>query len=210
LIASPNSVPMGSPANLTWKISSGASCAATGGVNGDGWTGIFTLSGSQTVTYAAPNSITYGLSCTAGSQTAQASAVVTYTALPVAVSVNASPNSFTAGQSITITWQSTNATSCTGSGGGASDGWPGAKATTGSQMIIEPYAPAGSSLSLEFTVACTSNISSLSNSASVTVVENAAPSKGGGGGGGLDAVALVSLFLLLLTRFQLEIAPTKG
>ena len=180
--ANPTSVPMGSPAKLTWKISPGASCTAAGGVSGDGWTGTFSSSGSQTVTYAAPTSITYALTCTAGSQTAQASAVVTYTALPVSVSVNASPTSFTAGQSIIITWQSTNATSCTGSGGGSSDGWPGAKATNGSQTITEPYAPAGSSLSLNFTVACTSNISSLSKSTSVTVVENAAPSKGGGGG----------------------------
>jgi probable HAF family extracellular repeat protein len=202
--ASPTSVPMGSPAKLTWKISSGASCTATGGVNGDGWTGTFSSSGSQTVTYAAPTSITYGLTCTAGSQTAQASAVVIYTALPVSVSVSASPTSFTAGRSITITWQSTNATSCAGNGGGSSDGWPGAKATSGSQTITEPYAPAGSTLSLKFTVACTSSISSLSNSASVTVVENAVPSKGGGGG--LDAITLISLFLLLLTRFRLEIA----
>jgi len=144
--------------------------------------GTFSSSGSQTVTYAAPTSITYGLTCTAGSQTAQASAVVIYTALPVSVSVSASPTSFTAGRSITITWQSTNATSCAGNGGGSSDGWPGAKATSGSQTITEPYAPAGSTLSLKFTVACTSSISSLSNSASVTVVENAVPSKGGGGG----------------------------
>jgi hypothetical protein len=167
LTASPTSVPMGSPAELTWKISSGTSCTATGGVNGDGWTGTFSSSGSQTVTNAAPTSITYGLACTAGSQTAQASAVVTFTALAVSVTVNATPTSFTAGQSITITWQSTNATNCTGSGGGGSDGWPGAKATSGSQMITEPYAPAGSSLSLKFVVACTSNISTLSNSASM-------------------------------------------
>jgi probable HAF family extracellular repeat protein len=205
LTANPTSVPMGSPAKLTWMISPGASCTATGGVNGDGWTGSFTSSGSRDVTYAAPTSITYGFTCTAGSQTAQASVVVTYTALPVSVSVNASPTSFTAGQSITITWQSTNATSCTGSGGGASDGWPGAKATSGSQTITEPYAPAGSSLSLSFTVACTSNISNLSKSASVAVVENAAPSKGGGGGA-FDALTLMSLFFLLVTRFRLEIA----
>jgi hypothetical protein len=205
LTASPTSVPMGSPAKLTWMISPGASCTATGGVNGDGWTGTFTSSGSQNVTYAAPTSITYGFTCAAGSQSAQASVAVTYTALPVSVTVNASPTTFTAGQSITITWKSTNATSCTGSGGGASDGWPGAKATSGSQTITEPYAPAGSSLSLNFSVACKSSISNLSKSASVTVVENAAPSKGGGGGGAFDALTLVSLFLLLAAHFRLEI-----
>ncbi|HEY2683013.1 MAG TPA: hypothetical protein VGI93_05855 [Steroidobacteraceae bacterium] len=204
LTASPTSVPMGSPSTLAWNISPGASCSATGGVNGDGWTGTFTSSGSQAVKYAAPTSITYGLSCTAGTQTAQASAVVTYAALPVSVSVNASPTSFTAGQSITITWQSNNATSCTGSGGGSSDGWPGAKATSGSQTITEPYAPAGSSLSLKFTLACTSNISSLSNSATVTVVENAVSSKGGGGR--FDAITLASLCLLLFARFRLELS----
>ena len=51
------------------------------------------------------------------------------TPVPTAT-ISASPTSIVSGQSSTLTWSSTNATSCT-----ASNGWSGAKATSGTQSV---------------------------------------------------------------------------
>src|SRR5688572_21283940 len=45
------------------------------------------------------------------------------------VTLNLSPTAITAGQTVTLTWSSTSATSCTASGG-----WTGTKNTSGSEM----------------------------------------------------------------------------
>jgi hypothetical protein len=49
------------------------------------------------------------------------------------VTISANPTSITSGGSSTLTWSSTNATSCTASGG--STGWSGTKATSGTQSF---------------------------------------------------------------------------
>jgi probable HAF family extracellular repeat protein len=76
LSASPATVTVGSSTLLTWTLSAGSTCAATGGNIGDGWSGSVTGSGSRAVTEAVAGAYTYGLSCTAGSQSGQASAAV--------------------------------------------------------------------------------------------------------------------------------------
>ena len=186
----------GVPVKLTWTVSPGASCMATGGSAADGWTGSVTLSGTRSVTEPTAGTYPYGLACTAGSQSqsSQTSVVVAWPV--VSVSLTASPPSFTAGQSATLKWSSANATSCTATGGGAGDTWPGTKATAGSATLTEPYAPATPSLTLTFTLKCTSSVSGLSASASAKAVENAVPAapaaKSGGG-------ALDPMYLLFLT-----------
>jgi hypothetical protein len=50
--------------------------AGGGGRSGDGWSGNVTGSGSRVVTETIAGAYTYGLSCTAGSQSAKASAAV--------------------------------------------------------------------------------------------------------------------------------------
>jgi hypothetical protein len=69
----------------------------------------------------------------------------------------ASPTSISAGQSSTLTWSSTNATSCTASGG-----WTGTKATAGSQVVT----PA---VTTTYTLTCTGSVGSVSQSLTVTV-----------------------------------------
>jgi hypothetical protein len=59
------------------------------------------------------------------------------------VTISANPTSITSGQSSTLTWSSTNATSCT-----ASNGWTGTKATSGS-ATVSPTANA------TYTLTCT-------------------------------------------------------
>jgi hypothetical protein len=77
---------------------------------------------------------------------------------PPTVSLSASPTSVAAGGSSTLTWSSTNATSCTASGG-----WSGDKATSGSQSV----SPAATTT---YTLGCTGPGGSAQASATVTVL----------------------------------------
>lgn len=120
-------VATGTPSNRVWKVDTKAN------VTGQNVT--LPLSGSPTVIY-------FGISAT-GSQGGVSGTfpqnrnliVNSYTltglttiATPApTVSLTANPTSVTAGASSTLTWSSTNATSCTASGG-----WSGTKATSGS------------------------------------------------------------------------------
>jgi poly(3-hydroxybutyrate) depolymerase/chitodextrinase len=73
------------------------------------------------------------------------------------VSLSAAPPAITSGSSSTLTWSSTNATSCTASGA-----WSGSKATAGSQSV----SPTTTST---YTLACTGSGGSANRSAAVTV-----------------------------------------
>ena len=74
------------------------------------------------------------------------------------VTFTASPTSITSGGSSTLTWSSTNTTSCTASGG-----WNGAKATSGSQST------GALTTTTTYTLTCTGAAGSASASATVTV-----------------------------------------
>jgi hypothetical protein len=194
LAASPTSQTTGLPSTLTWTLSPGSTCTASGGVGEDGWTGAITSGGSRTVTEAAGGTDNYGLDCTAGSQSAHITTTITFISPPVSVSVTASPSTYTSGQSTTITWSSKNASSCTASGGGTGDNWPGTKATSGSQAVTEIYVPAAP-LKLTFTLTCASAASGFSGTNAAQVTEN--PPAQSKGGGALDPLTLVVLFLFL-------------
>jgi probable HAF family extracellular repeat protein len=207
------------PVKLTWTVSPGASCTATGGSTADGWIGTVALSGTQSVTESTAGTYPYGLSCTAGSQSQanQTSVIVTWPV--VSVSLTALPASFTAGQSIALKWSATNATSCTATGGGAGDTWPGTLATSGSVTLTEPYAPATPSLTLTYTLKCTSSVSGLSATTSAKSVENAVvppaptPAAKSGGGGALDLLSLLVLTgvaaLIRLRPYPSKWCPTR-
>ncbi len=73
------------------------------------------------------------------------------------VSFSASPTSITSGQSSTLTWSGTNATSCTASGG-----WTGTKSLSGSEVV----SPASNTT---YTLTCTGAGGSISDSATISV-----------------------------------------
>ena len=75
------------------------------------------------------------------------------------LSFTATPGSITSGQSSTLSWSSTNATSCTASGG-----WTGAKSVSGSQ-VVSPSA------TTTYTLSCSGAGGSVTQSATVTVAE---------------------------------------
>ena len=186
----------GVPVTLTWGASVGASCTATGGSAADGWTGTVKASGTQSVTESTAGTYSYGLACTAGSQSksTQTTVVVSWPALTV--SLTASPTTITSGNSTTLTWTSVNAKTCLASGGGTDDGWAGTtQATSGSAAITEPVAVA-SPLTLTFTLTCDNSGTGQSTPASVKVLLDPPAQSGGGGGGG---GALNPLSLLILT-----------
>lgn len=119
---SPTSIILGSGATLTWSSTNATSCTASGA-----WSGSEATSGKLAVTPSAAGSDIYTLSCTGAGGTAKNSATLTVTAPPApTVTISAAPATITLGQSTTLTWSSTNATSCSATGA-----WSGSEATSG-------------------------------------------------------------------------------
>lgn len=116
------------------------------------------------------------------------------------VTLTSSASSVTNGESATLTWSSTNATSCSASGG-----WNGALATSGSQST------GALSENSTFTLTCTGGGGTAS--ASVQVNVTAAPATGSKkGGGALSPEALLALsgLALWVARRRLrEAAPPR-
>lgn len=79
------------------------------------------------------------------------------------VSISANPVSFTQGGSTTLSWTTTNATSCTASGD-----WSGSKAVPNGTQVVTP----ASSGIFNYTLTCTGLGGSTQNTANVTVVGN--------------------------------------
>jgi peptidoglycan/xylan/chitin deacetylase (PgdA/CDA1 family) len=129
--ASPLSVLAGSSTTLTWNSTNTVTCTATGG-----WTGAKSVSGSQTIAQTATT--TYILTCANASGTSTSVQVTVGIAVPLppppptppTLTFTVSPQVITQGSSATLSWSSTNATSCT-----ASQGWSGAKAVSGTQSV---------------------------------------------------------------------------
>jgi len=100
---------------------------------------------------------------------------------PAAPTVSLSSSSITVGSSTTLTWSSTNATSCTASGS-----WSGAEPTSGSETVTPSAAGTDS-----YTLTC-SNAAGTSSASTAVLTVTAAPSSGHGGGA-LDLETLAAL-----------------
>src|SRR5262245_12418648 len=158
LTAAPASISSGSASTLSWGSTDAASCTASGD-----WSGNRAVSGTES-TGVLTGSKSYSLTCTGPGGSASASAQVTVTALPPpppapTVSLLGDPLSVAGGGASTLSWTSTNATSCTASGG-----WSGDLGTSGSQ-------PTGTlDASTAFSLTCTGAGGSASASVTVTVL----------------------------------------
>jgi hypothetical protein len=171
-VATPSALTVGQSTQLSWSTSAATSCTASGGTGADGWNGAKPVSSSGTG--AGPlntaGTYVYTLICTgAGGTSAPASVGVTVTA-PVPASISnfaASPTSLTAGQSASLSWTSSAATSCTASGGTGSDGWSGLKGTSSTGTSTGPLTTVGT---VTYTLTCTgAGGTSAPRSTSVTV-----------------------------------------
>jgi hypothetical protein len=98
------------------------------------------------------------------------------------VTLSSSASQVSSGGTVTLTWSSTNATACTATGG-----WSGALTTFGTQ------ASSAITSSTTFTLGCTGDGGTTSQSVSVGVTP---PSPGGKGGGGSVDVWLIALLTL--------------
>ncbi len=127
LTALPLTVQVGASSLLTWTSTDADSCVASGG-----WSGAKALSGSQSVTVSATT--TYTLACVNEAGTTTKSVTVNATPVPPSptptVTLNASPLAVQVGSTSTLTWTSANASACV-----ASNGWAGAKALSGNEVV---------------------------------------------------------------------------
>lgn len=152
LTATPSSITNGQSSTLTWNSTNATNCTATGG-----WSGTKSTSGSGTVTPSA--TATYTLSCTGAGGSASQSVVINVSAAAATptLTLSASPTAITSGQSSTLSWNTTNVTSCVATGA-----WSGSKSVSGSSTV----APTTNST---YTLTCTGTGGSVSKSASITV-----------------------------------------
>ena len=158
LSASPSSIASGSSSTLSWSSTNASSCTASGQ-----WSGSKSMSGSQSMG-ALTKSATYTLACTGTGGSATQSATVTVTSPAPTVTLSASPSTVASGATSTLTWSSTNATSCAASGG-----WSGALATSGSQKT------AALTAATKYTLTCTGAGGTAAQSATVSVTAPATP-----------------------------------
>jgi probable HAF family extracellular repeat protein len=199
----------GSNLTINWTASNpAASCVSSGGEAGDGWSAGFTLpaSGSRALTEVTAGTVTLGLTCTVGSQTATAQTTAVATWPIVTAALSASAPSVAPHQAVTLNWSSSRpAKSCVASGGGTGDGWANTiLPTSGSKAVTEPTVPAaGQSTTLTFTVTCKPGVLHYAGTASVKVVQKGASasastvgqsSGSSSGGGAFDSLSLAFLF----------------
>jgi hypothetical protein len=217
---------VGHPVTLTWNSQQAATCTASGGNQGDGWSGAVPIgNGSVTVVETTTGSVTYTLTCQNGALSAVTHTSAVWQAAP-AVTLTSSTTQAVFGTPFTLTWAATdNANSCNESQDVANSGaaWGGTAANSGSASIVESSGAAHT-----YTMACQSQFGAVQ--ASVTVNFTAPATTGGGssgggsttggsttastsssshGGGGIDSEMLA--FLAALAAFRLlSISGTKS
>jgi phospholipase C len=102
LTAAPTTITIGNSATLTWSTTNATSVSIDNGI------GTVAASGSTTV--SPTTTTTYTLTATGAGGTVTATATVTVAELMPTAKLTAAPSSITAGQTSTLTWTTTNAT----------------------------------------------------------------------------------------------------
>jgi hypothetical protein len=188
---------------IGWSSTDALNCAETGGGPGSIWGAAGPNSfgdppaGTTISSINEPGTYTFGITCKSidpNQGTASAQAAVTVNAPSATLTVT--PTSVTIGGTLTLTWSSMGASSCTAMGGGANGSpWGGTLAPSGSTTQT-----ASVEGTFTYTLTCT-----LQAQAQATVTVSAASSagsgkSGGGGGGGGGTIGLLELALLAALR----------
>lgn len=154
--ASPATITTGGSSTLNWSSSNATSCTASGG-----WNGARTLTGTLSLSPGATT--VYTLTCTGNGGSTSTSATITVTpplSTPApTIKITASPVSVTKGASSTLTWSSTNATTCTTSGT-----WGNTSIATSGTKLVTP------TLTSSYTLACKGAGGQSSANTTVTVI----------------------------------------
>lgn len=180
--ANPASVASGATSSIKWSTANAASCKAV--ANSDpAWTGSLPTDGSFTTTaVTGPASVSYTLSCTgpasSGSQTGAGTAVL-MTAGPAtpppAFSQNftANPSSVPLNGTSVLTWATTNAVSCVGTGGNPADTWDGSTQPPNGTFTTQPFATAGV---YQYTLTCSGDSGTVAQTVNITAGSTGTPS----------------------------------
>jgi len=123
--AAPQSIAPGQSATLTWSSTHATACVAS-----NGWNGNLAVSGASTVAPTALGTTTYVITCTGVGGTASSSVSVNVVIPLPSMNMTVNPTQITVGQSSTVTWSSSYATSCTATGA-----WSGTMPTSGTQTV---------------------------------------------------------------------------
>jgi hypothetical protein len=163
LSASPTSITAPNSSILSWTTTGTPdSCSASGD-----WSGSKSVSGgTETKSFTTAGTYNYTLTChKSGLSDATSNASVTVSGQQPTVQLSANPTTGTSPLNSTITWSSTNATSCVKQGG-----WSGSAATSGSQAVVVASQTA-------YFMTCSNAYGSDTKSVTIT------PTSGSGGGG---------------------------
>ncbi|MHB1621580.1 MAG: DUF3443 family protein [Sulfuricella sp.] len=158
--ANPTALTVGESTTLTWSSSNATGCQASGA-----WSGAVALSGTTPlVTPPTAGTFTYTLTCNGAARSASSSASVVATDAPTpipSVSLSLAPASVPVGQPSTLTWSTTNATSCAASGA-----WVGSQVTSGSVAVTQRTAG-----TYTYSLTCTGAGNSASGSVTLGVTD---------------------------------------
>jgi hypothetical protein len=165
LTTTPSSVTSGQSSTLNWTVSNATSCTTSNDRSNPVWSGSITPANGNKSTGALTQTTTFTLNCSNANGSAQAQDIVSVTGSGVpTVTLTANPTTVTSGQSSTLNWTVSNATSCA-----ASNGWSGTKNPAGGTESSGPL-----SSNTTFTITCTNANGSAADSATVNV-NNAVP-----------------------------------
>ncbi len=160
LNAAPSIIAAGGSSTLTWSSSNATSCSGTG----------FSTSGatSGSVSVSPTTSTTYSMSCSGegGAGSAPVNTTVTIAPLPT-VTLTATPSTIAAGNSTTLDWVVSEASSCIASSD-EDPSWAGARSPTGGSLGVTPAETA------TYTLSCTDAFDQQVED-SVTVIVSAGP-----------------------------------
>ncbi len=191
LAATPADVAFNGSTTLDWSSSNASTCVASGA-----WNGSRATAGSQTIAALTQDSV-FTLRCDgAGGQASDSVTVTVQPAPPGAppppiLSFSVSAERINEGETVTLSWNSTNANSCTASGD-----WSGSQPLAGSRSLGPLTATAN------FTLACSGDGGQVSRSLVVVVeaagslsppVAELTEGSSGGGGGSLGWLELLGL-----------------
>jgi len=198
----PTTVIKGQQFTVTWSSTNAQNCVDTGTAQSIGalWglgSGL-TPSGSQLLSTNESGTGTLGITCQSidnnqGSVSAQTTITVIEAPVPSAT-ITVTPTKVTVGQAFTLTWNSSNASSCMAGGGGA-DGstWSGTLAASGS--VTQTASKTGT---FTYSLVCSAGNQSAQAQQVITVVAASGSSgstlSGGHSGGG--SLTLVELSIL--------------
>lgn len=191
----PSTVLPGQSFTVSWTSANTSDCTQSGGIPGGAWAepgGAASQAPAGSVTeQAVAGNFTFALTCDSidpSQPPATTQANLDIQAL--AATLSPANTSVTVGQSFTLTWSSTAATSCTASGGGA-DGtsWSGSVNTSGT--LTQTATTTGT---YTYKLACDASNEQVMQQAVVTVSSPSGDSSGGHGGGG--AIGLLELAVL--------------